>query len=100
MNYSVKNRYPTDTKTAIGKADEHSTEIETFTQEQREAIKKIDKIWKRATSADSNHPYIKKKRIHPMGARQIGDSLIYMKHLTLEKHTSSIALAVANAIIL
>lgn len=76
MNYSVENRYPTDTEMTNGKADEHSTEIETLTQKQSEAIKRINKIWKRATSADSNHPYIKKKRIHPMGIRQIRDSLI------------------------
>ena len=77
MNISEsKNRYPADTETAIGKADEHSAEIETLTQEQSEAIKRINEIWKRATSANSNHQYIKKKRIHPMGARQIRDSLI------------------------
>ena len=76
MNYSPEKRYPVDTKTAIGKADEHFTEIETLTQEQSEAIKRINEIWKRATSADSNHPYIKKKRIHPVGIRQIRDSLI------------------------
>ena len=76
MNDFSEKRYPADTEMTNGKADEHSAEIKTLTQEQSEAIRRVNAIWNRATSANSNHLYIKKKRIHPVGIRQIRDSLI------------------------
>jgi hypothetical protein len=90
---------PVDTNTTIGKAEAYSAEIKTKTDEQVAAIKEVHVIWNNGIAIHPEHPYVVKKRIEPIGIKQLHERIIVPLYNDFEdREDSPVSLQYINSV--